>query len=65
MDKGSTGYDEYVFKLTQLHGMLVQAMKSKQTTNPDHVDELLHLLKQFEKAYFDKDAEEHVKKEHQ
>jgi nickel superoxide dismutase len=64
MEKGSTGYDEYVHQLTQLHNILVQAMKCKQTTDPDHVDELLHRLKQFESAYFDEEDNTHHKQMH-
>ncbi len=41
----------YVKKLTLLHHMLVYAMKAKQTTDLDNVDQLRHLLEDFKKAY--------------
>jgi len=41
-----------VKQITLLHGMLVQAMKCKQTTDEAHVEELRSLLDSFEKVYF-------------
>jgi nickel superoxide dismutase len=46
-----TAYKAYVHKLTLLHGMLVQSMKAKQTTDLTHVEELKTLLDDFTKAY--------------
>jgi len=45
-------YKSYVKQITLLHGMLVQAMKCKQTTDEAHVEKLRSLLDAFEKAYF-------------
>jgi len=45
-------YERYVKQITLLHGMLVQAMKCKQTTDEAHVEKLRSLLDAFEKAYF-------------
>ena len=43
--------DKYVEKLKLLHGMLVYAMKCKQTTDPGNVAQLRSLLKEFWKLY--------------
>lgn len=66
-DAQSEGWDKYVEQTTLLHKMLVQAMKCKQTTNVEHVENLRSLLDRFEKAYFDGDEEEEesqAKKKH-
>ena len=47
----AAAYEAYVRKLTLLHGMLVQSMKAKQTTDLTHVVELRTLLDEFGKAY--------------
>jgi nickel superoxide dismutase len=44
-------YDAYVKKLTLLHKMMVHAMKAKQTTSLDHVEQLRALLSEFHEAY--------------
>jgi len=41
----------YVKKLTLLHGLLVSAMKAKQTTDLAHVEKLRALLAEFRAAY--------------
>ncbi len=46
---GGTNYDQ---KLRLLHQMLVSAMKCKQTTEQQHVDELHGLIHKFEELYF-------------
>jgi nickel superoxide dismutase len=43
--------DKYVEKLKLLHGMLIYAMKCKQTTDPGHVEKLRSLLKEFGTLY--------------
>lgn len=48
---GKPGWDGYVRKLTLCHGMLVEAMKCKQTTDLAHVQRLRALLADFQKAY--------------
>jgi len=45
-------YAAYVKKLTTLHGMLISAMKCKQTTDPANVEKLRAGLKEFSKLYF-------------
>jgi len=45
-------YEEYVEKLTLLHGMLVYSMKAKQTTDLTNVEKLRSLLAEFRTAYF-------------
>jgi nickel superoxide dismutase len=44
-------YKEYVHKLTLLHKMMVFAMKCKQTTDLQNVEQLKTLLAQFRTAY--------------
>jgi nickel superoxide dismutase len=43
--------EKYVEKLKLLHGMLISAMKCKQTTDPAHVEQLRSQLKEFWKLY--------------
>ena len=45
-------HDEYVKQLTLLHKMLVYAMKTKQTTDLEHVEKLRSTLAEFRDAYF-------------
>jgi len=53
----STEPDEkYEAELKLLHGMMVQAMKAKQTTDLQHVEKLRELMDQFEKVYTGKSA---------
>lgn len=49
-------YDEYVKSLELLHGLLVNAMKCKQTTDAANVAACRTLLEEFRKLYF-KDKE--------
>jgi len=63
-EKDSRDYDKYVHELTLLHGILVQAMKCKQTTDTTHVDQLLEKLAAFEASYFAKPAKEHLNEHH-
>lgn len=44
---------KYVEQVTLLHQTLVLAMKAKQTTDMEHVDELRKLTDQFSKSYFE------------
>jgi len=51
-EEGNTkAQNEYVKKLTQLHKMLIYAMKAKQTTDLANVQELRSLLDEFHKIY--------------
>jgi len=54
-----TNYQDYVNKLTLLHEILVSAMKAKQTTDLEHVNQLRVLLEDFRKAYFGEIEKEH------
>jgi len=45
-------YKEYINKLNILHEMLISAMKTKQTTDLEHVNDLRSLLKSFRTSYF-------------
>jgi nickel superoxide dismutase len=42
---------KYVGQLTLLHGMLIQTMKTKQTTDLAHIKQLNELIDKFEEAY--------------
>lgn len=45
-------YGHYIEKLTLLHQLLIGAMKSKQTLEPDYIKNMRKLVEKFEKAYF-------------
>jgi nickel superoxide dismutase len=47
-------YDAYVAKLTLLHELLIEAMKSKQTLEQEHIDSMRQIVDNFEKLYFEK-----------
>ncbi len=57
-------YEKYVAQLTTLHGMLVHAMKAKQTTDQAHVEKLRELVVQFSKLYFNDDDLKHIRSHH-
>lgn len=44
----------YTKQLSLLHGILVHAMKAKQTTDASHVDTLRAMIQEFETSYFAK-----------
>jgi nickel superoxide dismutase len=47
-------YDAYIAKLTLLHELLIEAMKSKQTLDQAHIDSMRRIVDSFEKLYFEK-----------
>jgi nickel superoxide dismutase len=47
-------YGAYIAKLTLLHQLLIEAMKSKQTLEQEHIDSMRKLVDSFEKLYFEK-----------
>lgn len=49
--EGADGYAIYLQELSLLHGILVEAMKAKQTTDLDHVQNLRTLIAEFRKVY--------------
>ena len=51
----------YVNKLTLLHGMLVSAMKAKQTTDKAHTAKLVELIDEFAAAYFGPEDLKHLR----
>ncbi len=51
VDPGSDGHAAYVKKVALLHGILVHAMKAKQSTDPEAVVRLRELLAAFSVAY--------------
>jgi len=48
--------EKYAAELKLLHGMIVQSMKAKQTTDLQHVEKLRELMDQFEHIYFGETA---------
>jgi len=44
--------EKYQTELKLLHGMMLQAMKAKQTVNLEHVEKLRELIDEFELLYF-------------
>ena len=55
---------KYVAQLELLHGMLVAAMKAKQTTDLAHVKTLRELLSAFRASYFGPQAHRHLREHH-
>jgi nickel superoxide dismutase len=53
-NKTKAGYAQYVESITVLHKMLIGAMKTKQSTDPAHVEKLKSLLNDFSSAYLGK-----------
>ncbi len=49
--KSTEPAEKYEPELKLLHGMIVQSMKAKQTTDLQHVEKLRELINQFEKVY--------------
>ena len=54
-------YDAYVQKITNLHQLMVSAMKCKQTLDQKHVQDGQKLLDRFVNLYFDEHGREHLK----
>ncbi len=48
-------YQKYITQLSSLHEILVYAMKSKQTTELDHIASMRKAVQNFEHAYFKHD----------
>ena len=51
--------DKYLRQVTLLHQMVVQAMKAKQTTDPEHCEKLRTLIEEFRTSYLGKKAAAH------
>ena len=49
--KSEEAYSKYLGELTSLHEMVVYSMKAKQTTDPENVDRLRALIRQFKASY--------------
>jgi nickel superoxide dismutase len=54
----------YMAQLTTLHGLLIYAMKAKQTTDLAHIEKLRMLVGEFSETYFSKEDLEHLRKHH-
>lgn len=52
-------WDEYIHRLTLLHGIQIAAMKVKQTSEQSDVQHLRSLIEQFRGAYFGKEGSRH------
>ena len=57
--EGDEKYEFYVTSLRLLHGMLVSAMKTKQTTDQMHVDNLRKLAAEYKALYFKEHGHTH------
>lgn len=57
-------YKAYVSQITALHGMLIDAMKAKQTTDAAHVESLRKRIRQFSESYFSGEDLKHLKEHH-
>jgi nickel superoxide dismutase len=60
----TNGHKAYLAKLASLHGMLIHAMKVKQTTDLSHVESLRGLVDEFSELYFSKEDLEHLREHH-
>jgi nickel superoxide dismutase len=59
--KDKAAFDAYVKQLTLLHGMLVHAMKAKQSTDMENIQRLRTLVDEFHQAYFGEAEKEHLR----
>lgn len=50
----AAAFEDYLFKISLLHKMLVFSMKTKQTTDLNNVETLRSVLQDFHNAYFGK-----------
>jgi nickel superoxide dismutase len=50
-----SAHETYVLKLTILHHLLIEAMKSKQTLDHAHIEKMRSLVDEFEMLYFKKE----------
>ena len=57
-------HKKYVAQLTTLHGLLVHAMKAKQTTDLAHVERLRAGVKKLSELYFSKADLKHIGEHH-
>ncbi len=55
---------KYIKLLTTLHAMLIEAMKTKQTTDLSHVGKLRHLVGELSKDYFSEQDLKHIRQHH-
>ncbi len=55
---------KYVAQLKALHGLLIHAMKAKQTTDLAHVGHLRNLVGELSAAYFSAEDLKHIKSHH-
>lgn len=63
-EKDKAAYDKHALQLHILHGILVHAMKAKQTTNDDHIFAMREHVMHFAETYFNAEDVEHIKSHH-
>lgn len=63
-ESDAAAHKKYVKQLTTLHGILVHAMKAKQTTELAHIKTLRELVDEFAASYFTEEDYEHLKSHH-
>lgn len=56
--------EKYIPQLTSMHGILVHAMKAKQTTDVEHCKHLRDLVDKFAAAYFSGEDLKHIREHH-
>lgn len=56
-----SAFRKYIVQLSAMHGILVAAMKCKQTTDAANVEEIRKLADQFSRAYFTAEDLEHLR----
>ena len=57
-------YEKYTTQLTAMHGLMVHAMKAKQTTDVAHCEHMRKHIETFAKNYFSKEDLEHLRGHH-
>ncbi len=63
-EDNSEAYKKYVEELILLHGIIVQSMKSKQTTSVETCAALRDLIGKFKSSYLGEDAAKHAEEAH-
>jgi len=63
-DRNGNEGRKYLQELSLLHGLLVHAMKAKQTTDLDHVQTMRDLLREFADSYLSEQDRKHLKDHH-
>ena len=60
----AAGKERYLGQLAAMHGIIVAAMKCKQTTDLAHVEKIRALALAFSESYFSPEDLEHIREHH-